>query len=274
MKVFYKIGDETLVNELEGEVANGENVTLLLRDSNLIEKTEWADIGYSVQPFMSSEDFKKIQLGLKEIIRQQLLDIGVELNDMFELWNYHHYVTDEQHLQLAKEIQFGWNVCHFPIEFEKVNTRMSKILGLDVCTKAWNSDFDNFFLRIVRPGKIKDNNPPHRDVWIDRLRNAVNIYGPVCGSDNRSSLPLMPGSHLISESDIERTADGAFLNGTKYTVPCVTSVNGKMLELIRPNPMENELLIFSPYMVHGGGYNLNQDATRVSLEIRFFIKTN
>ena len=80
----------------------------------------------------------------------------------------------------------------------------------------------------------------------------------------------MPGSHLLKESEILRTADGAFLNGTKYTVPCVISVKGEMPKLVRPNPGINEMMIFSPYMVHGGGYNLNEDQTRTSLEVRFW----
>jgi len=43
-----------------------------------------------------------------------------------------------------------------------------------------------------------------------------------------------------------------------------------MLE--RPNPGENEMLLFSPYLVHGGGYNFNTDMTRISLEMRFWRK--
>jgi ectoine hydroxylase-related dioxygenase (phytanoyl-CoA dioxygenase family) len=40
--------------------------------------------------------------------------------------------------------------------------------------------------------------------------------------------------------------------------------------LIRPNPKENEVMLFSPYLVHGGGYNFNADVTRISLEMRFW----
>jgi ectoine hydroxylase-related dioxygenase (phytanoyl-CoA dioxygenase family) len=40
--------------------------------------------------------------------------------------------------------------------------------------------------------------------------------------------------------------------------------------MIRPNPSENEVLVFSPYLVHGGGYNTNIDITRISLEMRFW----
>jgi ectoine hydroxylase-related dioxygenase (phytanoyl-CoA dioxygenase family) len=42
--------------------------------------------------------------------------------------------------------------------------------------------------------------------------------------------------------------------------------------MIRPNPKPGEMLLFSPYLIHGGGVNFNKDITRVSLEMRFFRK--
>jgi ectoine hydroxylase-related dioxygenase (phytanoyl-CoA dioxygenase family) len=39
--------------------------------------------------------------------------------------------------------------------------------------------------------------------------------------------------------------------------------------MIRPNPGPSEVLVFSPYLVHGGGKNFGS-CTRVSLEMRFF----
>ena len=42
------------------------------------------------------------------------------------------------------------------------------------------------------------------------------------------------------------------------------------LTLERPNPGLNEVLVFSPYLIHGGAFNQQTDATRVSLEMRFW----
>jgi hypothetical protein len=39
--------------------------------------------------------------------------------------------------------------------------------------------------------------------------------------------------------------------------------------MTRPNPGPNEVLIFSPYLIHGCSDNKNDDITRMSLEIRF-----
>jgi hypothetical protein len=42
------------------------------------------------------------------------------------------------------------------------------------------------------------------------------------------------------------------------------------LTLVRPNPRPNDVLVFSPYLIHGGAYNQERDRTRVSLEMRFW----
>lgn len=270
MNVFYQIEDEVITLDLQGETIKGGDEVLLDKDVNLLQGTDWNEAGYTIVPFVSDAEFATIKKGITQKIARIIEDCGGKTDEDFSLEKYHRYVDDEIHLKLAKAIQNGWLVSEFPIDFQSINDRMSEILGVKVATELKGSKFNSFFLRIIRPREFKDNNPPHRDVWIDRLRNAVNIYAPISASNMKSSLPIMPGSHLLMESEILRTADGAFLNGTKYTVPCVISVKGETPKLIRLDPKENEMMIFSPYMVHGGGYNLNEDTTRTSLEVRFF----
>ena len=40
--------------------------------------------------------------------------------------------------------------------------------------------------------------------------------------------------------------------------------------MTRPDPNPDEVLVFSPYLIHGGAVNLNEDMTRVSLEMRLW----
>ena len=42
------------------------------------------------------------------------------------------------------------------------------------------------------------------------------------------------------------------------------------MDMVRPPVEENQVLVFSPYLVHGGAVNLNADVTRISLEVRFW----
>jgi hypothetical protein len=270
MIVNYRLGENIISLELKGNTVVGSEEVLLAQDENLIENTPWHSTGYSIEPFLTEREFMAIQYGIKDLISNKISESGGSTDANFRLDNYHSYVDNEIHLNLARLIQSGWSVREFPIDINSVNERISEIIGQKVSTIAKHVDMNNFFVRVVRPQNFQDNNPPHRDAWLDRLRDAVNIYVPICGSNEHSALGLIPGSHLLKESQIERTVQGAVLNGTSYTVPCVISINNEMLELIRPNPLENEVLLFSPYLVHGGGYNFNENQTSISLEMRFW----
>ncbi len=83
---------------------------------------------------------------------------------------------------------------------------------------------------------------------------------------------LIPESHYWPEKTVERTLNGAIMNGSQYTVPGLTATS-QHLNLIRPNPTGNQALLFTPYLIHGGAANLDQDTTRVSVEIRFWRRT-
>ncbi|MBS1684567.1 MAG: hypothetical protein JSS76_07435 [Bacteroidetes bacterium] len=270
MNVSYQIDDEVITLELDGDVVSGGNEVLLAKDIDLLAKTDWKESGYTIVPFLKDEDFAKVKAGITKLIAGIIESCGGKVDDKFTLARYHLYVDDALHLEVAKAIKDGWLVSEFPIDMQIVNDRMSELLNEKVCTDLKGSKYDSFFLRIVRPKRYTDNNPPHRDVWLDRLRHAMNIYAPLSGSNKNSALPILPGSQYLMESEIQRTADGAQLNGTQYTVPCVVSVKGEIPKMIRPSLTENEVMLFTPYMVHGGGYNLNEDETRTSLEVRFW----
>lgn len=287
MELEYFVGNQRITAILEGNTILGDNVVLLEKDNNLIAATEWNTKGYTIKDFLKPSQYIHVQKGITEKLRQLIVRAGGNVNDGFSLSSYHKYVTNQQHYAITRWIQFGWNIEEFPIDFKLVEERISSIVKRSVTAEASHLDikcFDtglsekkydrmyNFHIRIVRPSTVTDYNPPHRDVWIDRLRNAVNIYAPLCGSTNLSSLPLIPGSHFFPESDIERTTEGASINGIKYSVPCIIKIKAKPPVLERPNPSENKVLIFSPYLVHGGAVNLEPDLTRVSLEIRFWEK--
>lgn len=268
--VHYEIEGNSIDLALEGETFVGEPTVLLNQDVNLIDGLPWKEEGFTVDSFLSETDNNKMINGLTEKVKQLIIEAGGDVDNDFTLEKYHTYVNDELHLKVAGIIQPGWNIDTFPVDFGIVNERVSQIVKRDVTAEAKHVGMYNYFLRIVRPGKFQDNNPPHRDVWLDRLRNAVNIYVPVCGSSQESSLPLVSGSHLAKESEIERTKDGAMLNGTKYSVPCVISYRGENPVLDRPIVKENEIMVFSPYLIHGGGYNFQKETTRISLEVRFW----
>ncbi len=270
VNVHYEIEADSVDLSLEGETFVGEPKVLVDQDVNLIDGLPWKDEGFAIEPFLSEDVHEEMIKGLTQKVKNLVADAGGTVDDDFTLERYHLYVNDEIHLKIAGIIQPGWHIDTFPVDFNLINEKVSQMVNQTVTAEAKHIGIYNYFLRIVRPMKFQDNNPPHRDVWLDHLRNAVNIYVPVCGSNQKSSLPLVSGSHLAKESEIERTKDGALLNGTKYSVPCVISYKGNNPTLERPDVKKNEIMVFSPYLIHGGGYNMQEDCTRISLEARFW----
>jgi hypothetical protein len=267
--------DDTRIPFLvEGEVTSGAPVRLIDQDDDLTAGQPWEDRGYLVAPFLGSRVWAELRAGFNEFIRALVREAtGSDPHD-FEMSQYHRWInTDAAHqdvLAVARR-HIPANMCfpadEFPGNLAAVIERISEICGLALQGAPAGAPAV-FSVRIVRP-RCFDHNPLHRDAWIDRLRNGINIYVPLAGSDNRSSLCVLSGSHHWLESDVCRTEPGARINGARYSVPAVVSTRHG-LRACRPNPQENEVLVFSPYLIHGAGANLNDDRTRVSLEFRLW----
>ena len=269
MEFTYTINDRSVATHVEGDILYGEDVVLLEHDDDLTAQTSWAERGYTVAPFLTRELGEQLREGMRIKIARVLSDAGFNVDD-FRIESYHRLAAQDarMHKALVEGIRRGFPLTELPIDYHEIERRVGEIVGIDVTAHNRAYGLDVFNLRVVRP-ESNDNNPLHRDVWLDRLRNAVNIYVPLAGSNELSSLCLVAGSHRWAESEIARTAAGALVNGLPYTVPAVVGAS-KPIELVRPNPSYDELLLFSPYLIHGGAANLNPDTTRASLEMRFW----
>ena len=257
----------------EGKYISGKNEVLLHYDDDLIEKTNFSIKGFKIvnlkKSFGHQNIIAEVERYLKNIIEKELNN---KLQD-FKLSMYHKYINDKTHNRIIKKFSNG-------ILFNKIISRnlfertVSEILNIDVTTQ--NKNFNNvnankYFLRIIRPNLKSDFNPPHKDVYIGRLKSAVNIYLPICGSNNKSALPIFPKSHKINENNIFKSKNNSKFNNKKFTVPTIVKCRPD-LKLVRPNPKIHQLLIFSPYLIHGGGINENKNLTRISIEARFWRK--
>jgi hypothetical protein len=267
------VDDRVMEMRVDGDTSFGTEEVLLNNDDDLSKGCNWHNDGYIVKNLLTPELYHKILNGVTKIIHSIIEKQTGEILQNFSLEKYHEFCEDNAlHLKVIEQIQKYMPLENLPVSYQLLDKEISEICAKEVtCNHPTKEVSRRFYIRIVRPQKSTDNNPPHRDVWLDRLRDAVNIYLPLAGSNRKSSLPLIPGSHLWKESDIERTIEGAKVNNVAFTVPCV--VGSKYgLKMIRPNVAENEVMVFSPYLIHGGGCNLNADTTRVSIEIRFWRK--
>ncbi len=262
----------------EGEIVAGDNSVLLQQDDNLAEGQPWDEVGYVVAPFLPVAQWRDVLRGFERFIAELVTEaIGAPPQD-FRMADYHRWITsDELHRRVieARRSDLPVNMCfpaaQLPGGAEPVTQRIAEICGKAVA--PMNATLPaTFSIRIVRP-RSADHSPLHRDAWIGRLRHGINIYLPLAGSDERSSLCVMPGSHRWPESHVRRSSGPAVIDGRPYTVPAVVDTKYGM-RAVRPNPGKNEVLVFSPYVIHGAGANLNPDATRISLEMRFWRQNN
>jgi len=243
---------------------------ILLDKADDLTATSWSQSGYTVESFYSPSDYSLFIEETKKLLLSLWRKAGLIIPDHFNPEEYHQLAsTNEMHLAAVDQTMLI-STSSFPLGINKLEKRISEI-----CEKSLEAlnPFDNqsvFHFRVIRP-QSKDNNPLHRDVWLEDYKDCINLYIPIAGSNAQSSLIIAPGSHRWPESKIERTISGAEINDVKFNVPAVTAIEGDAI-FIRPDPKPNEVLVFSPYLIHGGSVNLNQDTTRISIELRLWRK--
>jgi hypothetical protein len=246
----------------------GEDVVLLANAIDITKNTAWAEAGFTVCDLFSEPIHTTFRTNCRELLLSRWRKAGLTVPNDFSLDQYHLLVADfNAHLAAVEQTKLI-DVENFPVPITKLEERISEICGQPLRVK---NPFDQqcvFHFRVIRPNST-DNNPLHRDVWLEDYDNCINLYIPIAGSSTLSSLILVPESHRWPESKIEKTIGGAVMNGMKFNVPAVTAIDGDYL-IIRPDPKQHQVLVFSPYLIHGGAANLQQDKTRISLEIRLW----
>lgn len=275
-RVTFDLGTGSIELEVDGTTSFGDGLVLLDVDDDLTAGTPWQADGYTVAELLTADEFAELTLRFEDLLARVVTEAGSSAPG-YAMQAHHRFVDDAQHAAVASAIRNGFPTTELGGLASRLTEAVSQLCGTDVvpvCPAPYEPGIradgaSRFFLRVVRPGSTTDHNPPHRDVWIPRLRNALNLYLPLCGSSPQTSLPLVPGSHRWAEAEIERTVDGARLDGVAYSVPTVVS-SRRPLRFVRPDPAPGWGTVFSPYLIHGGARNANQDTTRVSLEMRFW----
>ena len=274
------LSEKNYVLKVDNEDEWGNSSDCILNiDDDLTKDSRFKNTGYTVSKFLSkskSEDLKnKLLLILCKRLNEHL-DINIQPD---ELLNYHKFLTTEQHLDFVNKL-YSKDGCGFKSElyikdfYKEIDKRVSSLCNVEVQSKSPNKNNFEFWIRIVRPYSYVncfDNNPPHRDISINRLRNALNMYFPLIGSCEDSSLGIVSESHRWKEFEIKRTKTGAKIDDRIFNVLCVTDTKHRGVNIERPVINNGEFLLFSPYCIHGGAPNFSS-YTGMSLEIRFWRK--
>ncbi|REE27213.1 hypothetical protein DFQ09_10141 [Winogradskyella pacifica] len=267
-KIF--IDNQPFEFKVEGDFFWGKPELLYPQEDNVLSKMEWENEGFNIVKAFENQDFLKLQESVKNIIIEALKanNVGVD-NKLFDLKDYHKFVTtDALHNQVIS-ITRNLETLDFDFDIDLLAKRFGDILGYKLTSYVEELKKSHIQIRISRP-KSLDINPPHRDGYLSYWEDIINVWLPIAGCNEKSSLPVVAKSHLIPENEILRTeSKGAKINGNIYYVPCILETKSGVIKMTRPNPKESEALLFSPFLIHGAAVNENEDITRVSLELRF-----
>lgn len=259
------IDDQLFKYDVEGEFTYGMDELLIEKDRNAIEYTEWSKAGYSVENLLTSDQFYTLKENLQHVLNNIIDELGLRKPDNLE--QYHTVINSQPKHQSVIEKTRLLTKRDFNIDLEKICEKVSDLLGKKVAIFNPKLKEEIITLRISRPNSM-DINPLHRDAYLDFYKDTVNLWFPIVGCNELSSLPIIPGSHYWRESDVLKTKPkGATIQGLNYNVPGIVK-GPEILKAIRPNPNYGQALVFSPYLIHGSAINLNKDITRMALELR------
>lgn len=275
MNLQYFIGQDEFwfPSPVNQNYCKGQNIVLSNSQNDIVYGQEWYESGFKVVNFLSHEDF----LGLRNMVSdtiQKIIEKELKIKILdFDINRYHEFVNnDSDHLKIVSKTRdlfhsdFSDSLIYLIKNFEQ-------ILGFYLTDTRKNDGHKiHIIIRINRPNS-NDFNPPHKDVYeaLDSGNpfNFVNFWIPISGVTSKSSLPIVPKSHLIPENKIERTLIGGTLGTNKYRVRLIKGWDKKNT-LIRSNINYGEVLIFSPFLIHGLAINQEKNKTRVALEFRLF----
>ena len=270
MKCQLYIDNELFEYEVEGEFAYGDDEVLIHQDKNAIENVAWSDVGYTTQNILNTVQFNALKDNLLVILNRIMAKYDIPTINILE--DYHKAAnTQERHLQVINETR-SLTRKDFDVDLDAICIQLSEHLGKAVVIENPKLQTEVITLRISRPNSM-DINPLHRDAYLDYYKDTINLWIPIAGCNEKTSLPVIPKSHLWNEANVLRTAArGASLQGLKYHVPGIVKGPDDVLRTTRPNPHYGQALIFSPYLIHGSAVNLNSDITRMALELRPCLK--
>jgi hypothetical protein len=232
---------------------------------------QWRSQGFAVVDLLSPPQITAMAEGLARRVARDLVELQPELTidataRALLAGQYHRLgVSDEIHRQLVRRTA---NYRHedLPLPVGDIYRRLGQLVQATLSEANPKLTTEIVTVRLSRPGSL-DFNPPHKDVYLDFYRGTLNVWMPLVGCSEDSTLPVVPGSHLWPEDQIERGVSGNLFNGLRFNVPIVFR-GPQPLAFIRPRVKPGQALVFTPNLVHGCAMNLNRDVTRMSLELR------
>lgn len=267
MRCELRIDNQPFSFPLEGHFQWGSDGVLFRQHQQVLDHCAWKSRGYTVFSGLNPAEWESIRQSVTQVLQPLLEANGTPAPADWVLENYHQYVqTPEQHQRVIEKTRF-LTYADLPIDFPRLAAHISEQVHYPMSLHNPRLEREIVILRISRPQSL-DINPPHRDGYLPIWERVLNVWIPVAGCHALSSLPVIPGSHYWNEKDICRTeARGASIGGLRYHVPGIVQTRFG-LPMIRPNPQPGEILLFTPFLIHGAAINQHASQTRMALELR------
>ncbi len=192
------------------------------------------------------------------------------LPGLARLDDYHRMATDpDHHIAVLHELA-SWY-------WQEQLGRAIVVANLDLFRRLVGADLhvqNRPYLRAVRPGRVEDAAPIHRDTYYGASPYEVSIFVPFTDIDAASALRVVSGSHLAPDSDYpfaQHKSRDVVMRSPKHELgfpyaPRLLDLS--VAEKAEPVPLRvGQVLIFGLGLVHGGGIN-GGEGTRFSSDIR------
>ena len=205
-------------------------------------------------------------------VRDQLLTRlrSESLPALERLDDYHTLVTDdERHIATLHDLATFYGDRRFGRGIIAANLDLFRgLVGGDLHVQK------HPYLRAVRPGRVTDAAPIHRDTYYGASPFEVSVLVPFTEVDAAGAMRVISGSHLAPDRDYpfeQHQSEDVTIRSPKHQLgfPYAPKLlDPSLMERAEPVPLKvGQALIFGLSLVHGGGINTGT-RTRFSSDIR------
>jgi hypothetical protein len=270
-QVDFSLGGKNYSFPAQATRSHGAAETLFVERDLFGGDAHWRAKGFAVVDLLSADEAVALAHGMARRAARDLVELqpGLSLPQASQAiidGRYHTLVaSDEIHRQLVRRTA-NYKHDDLPLPVGDIYRRLGQQVKAQLSELNPKLPTEIVTLRLSRPRSL-DFNPPHKDVYLDFYRGTLNVWLPLLGCTETSTLPVVPGSHLWPEDQIQRGSTGNLFNNLRFNVPIVFS-GPAPLAFVRPPVRLGQALVFTPNLVHGVAMNLAADTTRMSLELR------
>jgi len=206
LRINYKINELDHLVDVDDDLVfkSGDKKILSCSENDITFTQPWYSKGFYVFKFISSKEHSKLKNQIKLVLYKIIMSEFNSSNEVSILTDYHKVIMDDySHKKVvARTRDLFPNDFNFPIK--KLTEKFERLIGSSLTDiNPFNGKKLHMIIRINRP-LSNDYNPPHKDIYESLDSNNycpkfINFWIAIYGVTSKSSLPIVPSSHLISE---------------------------------------------------------------------------